>query len=133
MGTDDAQLGFVVAQLAEALDERVPDDISVRADGYHLAVEISGVWWLTYDLGFAEGRSRRGVADVIMMCLNRVQDLVTEHLREPWPKAPSSASYAMWVPTVDVVDGGFRAFFGESESPVLELPLIESTEKRSLL
>jgi hypothetical protein len=115
----------LVAALAERLNHHVPGGFSVEASGTGVLVrreqppQIEGVdigWAFDDDLGLADK-----LTSASERVLDAVQDILSEALAEPWPRAGSASGETLPTPGAVVVGDELRSWYGAERPAALEL------------
>jgi hypothetical protein len=116
--------------LADALRPILPTGISVSADDRYVLVHTRhGYDWLpvvdNVEANLDECTSHEAIEGAVYTCINVVQDVVTEHLTEPWPHPPGAPRCEFADYGVEVRDGILSIWFGRRDAPLFPVVQIE--------
>jgi hypothetical protein len=112
--------------LADALRPILPNGISVSADDRHLIVQTRhGYDWLpvvdNVEGNVGEWSTDEAIEIAVNNCINVLQDVVTEHLAEPWPHPPGAPRSEFAGYGVEVRAGILSIWFGRRDAPLFPI------------
>ena len=102
---------------------RRPSVVSVQSrQGYDWLNAVDNV-----DANLAEWSIDEAIEIALTNCMNALQDVVSEHLTEPWPHPPEAPRSEFADYGVEVRDGIVSIWFGRRDAPLFPTIRIELT------
>jgi hypothetical protein len=117
----DADL--LAAALVERLRPHIPPDVSLRPERGGVTVLVEGFAWLRQgvkEILNPPGDQAALLEIAVWNVLSKVQDFVSEHRAEPWPRWERGGD-PLPSPRVAVRSGALHLWFGNEDEPVLRL------------